>query len=478
MPQRAGEMLRAFFPLAAVRTAIAATVAVAVAALWALRTRLLLPILVVLAVIAVGVGDNRWSALPVNAAVPADLPVPGYGPKNFSAAIADADNRIALGREKMLRAPHEWTSQESLARGLMARAALTGDYREWAEARQLLDAGMASAPRGSGPVVAEATLALSTHRLGVAEQDLEILTRAAVPPDLGQRSGMAGLAGDIALYRGDMRAAAGHYLRGAQLSAGPAINFRIGVLAMTQARFADADAAIFRSVTGDRRHTPQMLAQAAMRLGAHALAQGNWPKADRWFARADQLFPGYWLIAAHRAQAAALRGDPTAADRMAAIAHRSNSAEAMDAAAMLYRQRGDGANSRRWAARAGALWDERLRILPEAAIGHALEHQLAFGTAERALDLARKNVAQRPYGEARLLLASALIMNNRPRDALVEIELAEASGWRSAPLYAVKAEAAALAGQAQAARAARESAEAINPRIFDPRTSLIWFSHG
>lgn len=471
-------MLRASSPHAGMRTAIAASSAFAVRALRALRAWHLLPLFVVLAVIALSVVANQWSAASIEADVPTKLPKAGYGPGNYSAAIADADQRIELGREKMRRAPSEWTSQETLARGLMARAALTGDYREWAEARQLLDTGMASAPPGSGPVVADATLALSTHRLDAAEHDLEILKHAAVPPDLGQRSGMAGLAGDIALYRGDMKIATGHYLRGAQMSAGPAINFRIAVLAMTQARFGDADAAIFRSVAGDRQHTPQMLAQAAMRLGAHALAQGNWRKADQWFAQADQIFSGYWLIAAHRVQAAALRGDPTAADQMAAVARRSNSAEAMDAAAMLYRQRGDGANSRRWANRAGALWEARMQILPEAAIGHALEHELAFGTAEKALDLARKNVVQRPYGEARLLFASALIMNNRPQDALAEIARAESSGWRSAPLYAVKAEAAALAGQAHVAQAARASAEKINPGIFDPRTSLIWFSHG
>jgi predicted Zn-dependent protease len=77
-----------------------------------------------------------------------------------------------------------------------------------------------------------------------------------------------------------------------------------------------------------------------------------------------------------------------------------------------------------------------------------------------------------------LLLASALLMNNRPQDALDEIARAEVSGWRSAPLYALKAEAAALAGRPDEAEVARAEAVRINPQIFHPRTPLIWFSHG
>lgn len=438
----------------------------------------LLPVLVVLAIVAAGFASDRWRAGPPPEAAPLDLPIPAFGPANFEAALADADRHIELGREKLRRALRDWTSLEVLANGLMLRARLTGDYSDWAEARRLLDVGIAIAPKASGPVVANATLALSTHRLTVAERALKTIEGAAVSPGRGQMAGMAGLSGDISFYRGDMADAQRQYARGRDLAGGSAIDFRLAVLAAAQARFADADAAIWRSVSGDRRHTPQMLAQAALRLGAHALARGEWQRAELWFTRADELFPGYWLIAAHRVQARALRGDATAAEQMAAIAARSNSAEAMDATAMLFRQRGDGPNSRLWSGRAAALWKERLRLLPEAAYGHAVEHELAFGESATALDLALRNVAQRPYGEARLLLASALLMNNRPQDALDEIARAEVSGWRSAPLYALKAEAAALAGRPEAAKVARAAAVRINPQIFHPRTPLIWFSHG
>lgn len=430
-------------------------------------------------VIGVGLLDNRERAPTARAPDRQQFPSPRFGPANVQEALVEADRQIALGRERVRAAPGEWANEETLARGLVARAGLTGNYTAWAEAKALLDAGMASAPKGAGPIVADATLALSTHRLDRAESDLTLLKRMAVPPDRVQRAGMAGLEGDIAFYRGDMAAAARFYAKGAQYGGGPVIDWRRAVLAQAQARFADADAALLRAVQGERRHSPQLLAQAALRLGGNALAQGKWAAADQWFARADRLFPGYWLTAVHRAQAVALQGDTAAGARqMAAVADQSGIAEAMDAAAMYYRFLGQREPSRYWASRAAALWQQRLALLPEAAYGHALEHELAFGEPARALDLAQRNVATRPYGESRLLLASALLMNNRPRDALAQLQRAEASGWRSASLYALRAEAAALAGDTDLSETAREQALALNPRIFDPRIALVWFSHG
>ena len=64
-----------------------------------------------------------------------------------------------------------------------------------------------------------------------------------------------------------------------------------------------------------------------------------------------------------------------------------------------------------------------------------------FGRPARGLALARANLAARPFGESRLFLASALLMNGQTGEALKQIALAENSGWRSAPLYALRAQA-------------------------------------
>jgi tetratricopeptide (TPR) repeat protein len=216
-----------------------------------------------------------------------------------------------------------------------------------------------------------------------------------------------------------------------------------------------------------------------MQIGAVEQARGRDREAAEWFAAADRQFPGFWLFEAHRAQSRAIGGDLAGgiAD-LRRIAERSPSAEVMDTLAVLLRAQGQAAESREWAARAKAEWDRRLKLAPEAAYGHALEHELVFGTPERAVELARANLAARPFGESRVLLATALVNVGQDRAALAELARAEDSGWRSAPLYALRARILELAGRTDLAEQARAAAIALNPRIFAPETTLVWLSHG
>jgi predicted Zn-dependent protease len=149
----------------------------------------------------------------------------------------------------------------------------------------------------------------------------------------------------------------------------------------------------------------------------------------------------------------------------------------MDALAGLYRTDGDGGNSRVWADRAAAGWARRLAMLPEAAVGHALEHELVLGSPAKALDLARRNFAARPYGDALVMLGWAQLANGQPEAAARTMTGLEASGWRTAQQYVVLSEALALLGRSDASQAARSTALAINPRSFDPATSLLWFGN-
>ena len=50
-------------------------------------------------------------------------------------------------------------------------------------------------------------------------------------------------------------------------------------------------------------------------------------------------------------------------------------------------------------------------------------------------------------------------------------------GFRSAPA-SIKAQALTILGDTSAAKIAREEARAINPKIDDPATRLIWLAHG
>ena len=75
------------------------------------------------------------------------------------------------------------------------------------------------------------------------------------------------------------------------------------------------------------------------------------------------------------------------------------------------------------------------------------------------------------------MMAEALLASGRPKEALEELQRAETSGWRSAPLFALRAEALDTMGRAREAREARNVAESMNSRFLEDDTMLVRFSH-
>ena len=437
---------------------------------------LLAPLLVLAVVLGL---DRPWRVAGGLSGQVVEMPKLGIGPRNYAEALARVDRAVAFGRERARAGPDQWLLQESLAGPLIARFRLTGNYDDLAEADRALTEARANAPAPSGPIMTEAVFAMMVHRQDRALVALDRLSHAAVPTEPDQLGEARAIEGDVAFYRGDMADARAKYLASEQLDGGASATYRWAVLAKAQGDFPRALEAFSQSAHSMLGVAPLQAAGTALQFGAIELARGNVAAARGWFLAADRAFPGFWLIEAHMAQARAIDGDlPGAIDAMRGVAMRSGSAEAMDALAMLLRTQGTGVESRQWAARADALWRKRLNQMPEAAYGHALEHELVFGTPERALDLATRNLAARPYGESRLLMASALLMNGRTGPALDQLALAERSGWRSAPMYALRAQALELSGKAPEAEAARRQAQTLNPHVFEPATALVWFSHG
>jgi predicted Zn-dependent protease len=314
------------------------------------------------------------------------------------------------------------------------------------------------------------------HRLGNAEQSLARLDKYVIrsPAESIESEGMRG---DIAFYRGDYAQAKRRYDRGDAISR-RSMDFRRGVMAANFGQFDEAAELFTRSEHASRLPSRQSLADHELARGMVEMRRGAWDKAAERFARANRLFPGSWLVEAHVAQSLALAGkQDEAIRRLETIAARTDAPEVKDALAAPYRAKGDGVRSRQWADRAGATWQTRLRQFPEAAYGHALEHELAFGTPARALDLARGDYASRPHGATAIALGWAWLANNKPTQALRAIAPVLTSEWQSADGHVVAAQAHALLGQGQQAEDEQKKALAINPHALDPAAALIWFGH-
>jgi len=226
------------------------------------------------------------------------------------------------------------------------------------------------------------------------------------------------------------------------------------------------------------RQQPATLAALMLQRANLAYVVGDWVEAGRWVGAAQRTFPGWWLADAYAAQQFALAGRTNEAIRAyGTVAARTGRPEVMDALAHLLRLQGRGAESRAWAAKAAAGWAERAALFPEAVAHHRAEHELAVGSASRALALAQADAKVRPHAPNLVLLARALLSAGRPRQALGALDGADAQGWVSASQAMARAEVAAALGDTAASEAARAKALAINPRAADPRARLIWFGH-
>jgi len=420
---------------------------------------------------------SAWRAAPSFVIMPFATIAPTSARIDAPIALSGIDRSIAQLKTRAASPQGDMVDRERLSSAYLSRFRLTGDWTDLVQAQRQADAGFGLVTGGHGPFLVRATVALTAHRLTAAETDLARVDKFVVP-DLETRSEAPALHGDIALARGDLDGAARWYAAAAKLQKWPGLYWRFGNLASMRGDFLLADR-YFRAADGlNRSPSPSFRADSLLRQGELMLAQGQWPEAARLFSEADRVFPGWWRAEMRVAQMRALNGDVVGAiAAFEAVARQKGAPEAMDIVAGLYRSRGDGAKAREWAARAGARWTGRLAMLPEAAWAHAVEHELSFGSPQRALDLARRNAQNRLYAPSLILLAKALLAVGQPNAAAKELDRAEAQGFVSAELYLTRAEVFAVKGEGAGVAVARARAVAINPHALDRNPSFAWLDH-
>jgi tetratricopeptide (TPR) repeat protein len=420
------------------------------------RLLLLRWVLVALLAIAAIWIINRLTAAP-EGPIPHQWPATPYSmdglPRSYEEAMARAKVAVANASAAVASAPDQWLMHEILASEVLAKAQLSGSYDDYAAAERALDTAFKVAVTGSGPHMVRASLEFTMHRLAGAEQQLDAIDKYVVPPDRGERAEIAAMRGDIAFYRGQYSQALAHYDQADALVPNAA-SFRRAIHA---ARTGNPDRALgyfAKAENAYRSPSPQTRAYFALQRGIVELDRGRLDEAMAYFRSADRLFPGRWLIEEHIAEVLARQGKISEAENLYRdIIRRTGHPEFIDALAGIAAAKGEPATAARLYAQSSAIWARRLKQFPEASYGHALDHCIAKRDWPCALELAQKNHQARPFGEAKIALARALLGSGQISQARAMIETVLASPWRTSDLHRAASDiytASGMAAQAQA----------------------------
>jgi len=310
-----------------------------------------------------------------------------------------------------------------IAAATYSRASLTADFAELQAAERAIEEALRISPTPE-LLLLRANFNFKMHRLQRAKADLARLTDG----NNGSEP-VKTLAARIALQEGDYAAARAAYT---------------AIVERTHSWDAIASLAYYESVTGNPDGADRLYAAAEDELSAKEMRSYAWVEVQRGvldfdrgryaealvhYQRAERAYSGWWLVEEHTAEVLAALGRNAEAEALYRIAiEQTHNPEYVAALAKLTRQSD---------AEAMKLYDAQLALYPEAAGGHLIRHLLASpGSDERLLQLAKQNVALRPNGESRLLLAKAYWRAGRVEDARRELRGVRATPFRTPELAA------------------------------------------
>lgn len=383
---------------------------------------------------------------------------------DYAGLLRRFDGNLKDAQRGSRDAPASIAAREAVAQAWMQRALLTGDFMDYVAADQALSSAFAGADEAHAPLMSRVHLDLLLHRLPEVRGDLQRLQRRYVlrgsPQLISDRA-------ELAFQQGHYAAALDGFHQSLRDEEGLVTLVRLAIWYARSGEFSEAAALLDRAAAQNHADTPYLGAWLELQQGMLLLDRGRWEQADERFLRSEGLLAGWWLPRSRHAQVLALEGRRDEAQALyESVLKDTGHAEFMDALARLCREGPDPAAASQWIARAESAHQERLKLLPEADYGAALEHELWFDRPDQALALARRNAELRPNGEARGLLAEALYKAGHTAEAQTEIQAVLASGWNTAEAHAIAAQIAAALGQRDEADRQRALAVDLNPRAF------------
>jgi tetratricopeptide (TPR) repeat protein len=384
---------------------------------------------------------DRWQSAPVAPEAPERPGVALTGVAgSYSETLARLDFVIANAKAQAEAAGDQWLLHETVARNYVERARLSGDYGDYAAAEAALKRAFAVAAPGTGPHLVSAQLEFGMHRLAGAERQLALIDGYAIPGGPEERAETMAMRGDIAFYRGDLPNALRLYDEADRLAPGTA-TFRRAIYAARTGDMDGAERYFDQTEREARLPPPQLRAYLELQRGILDLDRDRLDEAMAHFRRADRIFPGYWLIEEHIAEVLTLQGRlPEAERRYRDIVRRTGHPEFMDALAGVLARQGRTDEARRVTDQAWTAWRKRLAQFPEAAYGHAVDHCIGKQDWPCAVRLATLNHAARPHGDAKIMLAKALIGAGRTKEADALVQAVLATPWRTPELTSIAAQ--------------------------------------
>ncbi|UXI68985.1 tetratricopeptide repeat protein [Tahibacter amnicola] len=252
------------------------------------------------------------------------------------------------------------------------------------------------------------------------------------------------------------------------------------VLARERRWEALAGLAAIETARGDNAAADRHYAQAADELdvrqmrtycwvllqrGWLRLRQGQTEAAITFYALAESAYDGYWLVDDHMAEALAAAGRyDEAVARYRISIDRASRPESWQALGELYHHRGDAASATPWLTRARDAYEQSV-ARGETHYLHHLASLYADAQPDppRAVELARRDFAQRPTRGTRDALAWALYRDGQFAAAHAVMVPLVAQGSGDAEVYLHAGLIHLAAGHADLARGALERASTLNP---------------
>jgi tetratricopeptide (TPR) repeat protein len=357
--------------------------------------------------------------------------------------------------------PRDWLSLESIANKSIERVRLTGDYHDYAVADEALNQSFKVAPPGTGPIWVRANLDFTLHRIAQAATGLDAVEKQALVP-YGQKVGAQTMRARIAYFQGRYKDSLKllDAMKPSDITSGELVA-RAEVLWHT-GRVEEAR----KVLTAALEAKGASKAYIELAFGLLELDLGRYEEARKHYESALTLAPGTWLFEEHLAEILGKLGKLEEAEtRYLDLIRRTENPEFMDALAEVYDKQKKPERAAELRKQSGPLFEERVKLFPEASAAHALPHYFVTDPA-RTVALAETNQKARALGESGVLLAKAYLVNNRGADAKRAIEAVLATEWNTPELHAVAAKVFEKVGDVRA-KAEKAKAVAANPHVFD-----------